>query len=132
MQKLVETFQDGGIWMYAIILWGAVFFSLLAVQFRRRADKDFTWVLWGILISLFALGPLGTAVGIHQSAGALASMSPPDPTSTVVLVWKIVGIALTTTIFSTLLAVVGAIPLGVVTYQVRNGKRPEAKAAAGQ
>jgi hypothetical protein len=124
MQKLVETFQDGGIWMYAIILWGAVFFSLLVVQFRRRADKDFTWVLWGILISLFALGPLGTAVGIHQSAGALASMSPPDPTSPVVLVWKIVGIALTTTIFSTLLAVVGAIPLGVVTYQVRNGKRP--------
>ena len=124
MQRFVETFQDGGIWMYAIILWGAVFFSLLAVQFRRRADRDFTWVLWGILISLFALGPLGTAVGIHQSSAALASLSPADAASTVMLVWKIVGVALTTTIFSTLLAVVGAIPLGVVTYQVRNGKRP--------
>jgi hypothetical protein len=122
MNGFLEACLQGGIFMVLISVWGAVFFALLFVQIRKRRENDFTWVLWGILLSLLALGPLGTAVGLRQSVDAVALMHAASPTALMVKLWQVVGIALVTTVFSTLLTVLGAISLGLVTYQVR-GRR---------
>jgi UDP-N-acetylmuramyl pentapeptide phosphotransferase/UDP-N-acetylglucosamine-1-phosphate transferase len=122
MNGFLEACRQGGIFMVLIAVWGAVFFTLLLLQFRKRRSNDFTWVLWGILLSLLALGPLGTAVGLRQSVDAVALMQAASPTVLLVKLWQVLGIALVTTVFSTLLTVLGAIPLGLVTHQVR-GRR---------
>ncbi len=123
MSALIEAFQNGGLWMYLIVLWGGAFYGLLALQYARRQERDFTWVLWGLLMSLALLGPLGSAVGIYQASVAVAAMQGLEPTQAVQTVSTYIGIASTTTIFSTLLAALGAIALGFVTHRVRGGRR---------
>ncbi len=128
MSALIEAFRNGGLWMYVIVLWGGAFYALLGLQYARRHAHDFTWVLWGLLMSLALLGPLGSTVGIYQASVAVAAMQGLEPTQAVQIVSSYIGIASTTTIFSTLLAVIGAIALGFVTQKVRGGRRSEAEA----
>ena len=127
MSGFIEAFTNGGIWMYIIVLWGAAFYGLLALQYTKRDTRDFTWVLWGLLLSLALLGPLGSTVGIYQASVAVAAKEGLEATQAVQMVSTYIGIASTTTIFSTLLAVIGAIGLGFVTHKVR-GAGPRALA----
>jgi hypothetical protein len=122
MSALIEAFQNGGLWMYIIVVWGGAFYGLLALQYVQRQVRDFTWVLWGLLMSLALLGPLGSTVGIYQASVAVAAMQGLEPTQAVQIVSSYLGIASTTTIFSTLLAVIGAVVLGFVTHSVRGGR----------
>jgi len=127
MTSLIEAFRDGGIWMWIIAAWGLGFYALMGLQWARRDTRDFTRVLWGLLASLALLGPLGSAVGIWQASLAVAAMEGLAPTEAVQMVSTYIGIASTTTVFSTLLAVVGAAALGIVTHSVRGGSRPPAR-----
>jgi hypothetical protein len=124
MAALVDAFRDGGLWMYIIVAWGGAFYALLTYQYVRRTTQDITWILWGLLASLALLGPLGSAVGIWQAGLAVARMQGMEAAQAVQLVSTYLGIALTTTIFSTMLAVIGAAVLGLVTHAVRSGAAP--------
>jgi hypothetical protein len=123
MSALIEAFANGGLWMYVIVIWGGAFYGLLCHQYVRREHTDFTWALWGLLLSLALLGPLGSTVGIYQASVAVAAKEGLAATEAVQLVSTYIGIASTTTIFSTLLAVIGAVALGLVTHRVRNPRR---------
>ncbi len=124
MSSMVDAFENGGLWMYVIVLWGAAFYGLLAYQHVRRKDRDITWILWGLLASLALLGPLGSAVGIYQASFAIASRDGMQATEAVKMVSTCIGIASTTTIFSTLCSAIGAVALGLVTHRVRTPRKP--------
>lgn len=130
MSALVEAFENGGLWMYVIVVWGAAFYGLLALQYRRRRRSDFTWVLWGLLASLALLGPLGSTVGVYQASLAMAARESLSATEAVRFLFTCLGIASTTTIFSTLLAAVGAVALGLVTHRVKHPRPPARPEAA--
>jgi hypothetical protein len=119
MSALIDAFTNGGLWMYLIVLWGGAFYGMLAYQHIKRGEKDLTSILWGILVSMALLGPLGSTVGIYQASLAMAAKEGLAPTEAVQLVSTYLGIASTTTIFSTLLAVIGAVALGLVSHRVR-------------
>jgi hypothetical protein len=121
MQALIDAFSNGGIWMYIIVVWGGAFYALMAYQYASRDARDLTRILWGLLASLALLGPLGSVVGIYQASRAVAAMEGLEPTQAVQTVSTYIGIASTTTIFSTLLAVIGALVLGLVSHSVRTG-----------
>jgi ammonia channel protein AmtB len=122
MSALVEAFREGGIWMYVITAWALAFYALLAHQYVRRHERDFTSVLWGLLLGLVLLGPLGSTVGLYQASVAVDARQGLDAVGAVKIVSTCIGIASLTTIFSTLLAAIGAVALGIVTHGVRRGQ----------
>ncbi len=113
---MMERFTHGGGWVYPIALWIIVFYILLAVQYAKRRQVDFTPILWGLLASLAMLGPLATALGI-SGAGYALELAADE--------WRLeamskgIAVSMHTTVFSHLFAVIGAILLGVVTFKVK-------------
>ncbi len=109
-----EVFAIGGGWMWAITLWGIVFYALLIVQIVRRKQVDYTRILWGLLAALALLGPLGTAIGINQAGFALERAAAEMRMEAM---FRGVAISIITTGFSFVLSVIGATILGIVSHK---------------
>jgi hypothetical protein len=103
--------------MWVITLMGVVYYALLVAQFVKVKRSDFTLALLGVLAALVLLGPLGTYVGLHQAGLALESL-PAERSAT--LLGKAIGIAHITSAYAFLLAVPGAIALGVAASKARH------------
>ena len=114
---MAEAFSDGGYWMYAITLFGIVFYVLLGVQLVKGEDTDLIPVLVGLLAALVMTGPLGTSIGLHQAGCAVEAKVQAQLAASAMA--KALGVANITTAYSLLLGVPGAIALGVAARRAR-------------
>ncbi len=118
-----ETIHSMGGWFYVITLWGLVFFGMIAYQFVKGDKWNGTRLLWGMFVSLLLIGPLGSLVGLRE---AFMAVEPTAATPAVLMgkaVFKGIAIASTTTIYSTLIAVLGALFVGFATHRSSRGSR---------
>jgi hypothetical protein len=121
MEGIVQAFLDGGIWMYLITALAISLVAVGVVQYRRQRERDYTWVLVAILLTIVAVGPLGTLVGIIQAYEALELVAPDKRLALMV---QALGIAVTTTTYSALVCAAAAVPLGYLVQLVRGLHRP--------
>jgi hypothetical protein len=110
--------------MWVITLLGVVFYAMLVVQFVKIGRSDFTLALLGVLVAVVLTGPLGTYVGLHQAGLALGSLPPDEAT---VKLGQAIGIAHVPSAYAFLLAVPGAVALGVAASRAR--RRASTRAA---
>ncbi len=117
--SIQDAFAMGGGWMWMITLWGIGLIVMLVVQYVKREKVDFTPVILGILVSLALIGLVGTAVGIQQAGYALKLAAPERQLEAMSFG---VAIALYTTVYSGILAFIGAFAFGFLKFKMKQNQ----------
>lgn len=106
---MVELFQNGGGWMYVIVLTAILNLALVIVQFVKRSPK-LSHVLWGCFVALIVAGFAGTSVGMLVVGLAVENAAPEKA---IQMFGRGVGIANGPIIFSCVFAFILAILTGI-------------------
>jgi biopolymer transport protein ExbB/TolQ len=116
MTSPVTMFQHGGPIMFVLLLWALLVFVAQLAQFVLAKKVDFTPLLWSGLFCTVLLGMLGSMMGMSEAFGAVASASPEMKQ---VMLASGATVAMTSTMFSLLIAIPQAILTGIAATAVR-------------
>lgn len=117
MQQIARMFQEGGIWMYIVLLLSLLHAVPVMVQMGLCKKVDFSGYLWGGLVGILLVGWIGTIVGAIQMFEAL-SMAMPDQRGA--LMARGLSIAFNPTLFAMIMVVPGLFFSGIASTMARN------------
>ncbi len=117
MQQMVRMFEEGGMWMYVVLLFSVLHAVPVIAQMALCRKADFSGYLWGGIVGILLVGWIGTIAGAIQMFKALAMASPDMHGSMMVMGF---GIALNPTILAMFMAVPGLFFTGIAATMARN------------
>lgn len=123
MELITDVFYKGGPFMYLLLLAGCIHAAAVLFQLALCKKIDATPLLWSGVIGMPLLGFLGTISGMIQAFKAVGAASAEMKQS---LLASGMSIALYTTEFGLILAVIGAGTTGLaatLVYRFRGATR---------
>lgn len=87
--NLFGIISDSGIFGYVLVVYGLVLLGAIVWQFVEARKRDFSQVLWGLILGMLAVGVLGTAMGQVQACGAYLDRADEATAEWLILAWKI-------------------------------------------
>jgi len=117
---LAKGFMLGGGWSFVMLIASIVFYVFLILQFIKLKTKDYRYILWGLVFFLLIAGSHGTLVGLVQAGEAISSAPVEEQVG---MFARAMSIATYTTIYALFPLGWAIIPLTIVTGKVANLKR---------
>ena len=117
MQMMARMFQEGGYFMYLVLIVGFLHAIPVLAQFIACKKADFSGYLWAGLAGILLAGWLGTMIGGIHVFEAIASAHPDQRGS---LTAMGMAIALYPTILAVAMAIPGVFFTGIAASLARN------------
>jgi len=115
-----QFFAEGGVFMYIVLLFGLAGLAVGVVQLALARKVDLVPLIVGLVVITIIVGTLGSSVGMIQAFSAVAYA---DPSQKAAMLAAGISIALNTTTFGLMMAVLQTL-LGAIAATVRRNTKP--------